>query len=847
MVSKCCVLGCRNTSQKAQLHTFPKDEKIWSMWIKNIGREDLKNKTIDHLRRSYRICNIHFDDNQKYIGSRYKSTIKQDAVPTLFLPIIKNGLRSKLRLLAYSGTESVAKLTPKAKKFYRIAKDLRKTAKRLDFKCLNLKKELRRVEKVMESGDFLAQSINKATYDFIKCQLRCQKFQPKGRRYSLDEKILFLSFLKQSPKGYKLFRKIFAAPSRKTLTNLLQNIPFATGINETIMASLKNSTKGMSVKEKYCSILFDEISIDPGLQYNKKEGAIYGFEDYGDYEYNRPIIADKALVFMARGIFKKWKQPIAYYISESGMKGHLLCLKIKEVIRACRNSDLLPITIICDQYSANKKAIKLLYEENCKQPHQFGFLIDGVEVIPLYDPPHLLKGIRNNFFNKSVKFKWRKNIEVATWAHINQLYDLEDKDYDYKLCPKLTESHVKNLKKMKVSIAAQTLSNTVAAAMKKLASSQLNCLPAEAESTAEFILFMDKVFDSVNGAGTFNKNGKRLRMAVTKKSEHYTFWTEAIQVFESIKFEERGKQTVPPSVLNWIHTLRGMRYLWELFQKKNIKYFCPNFLNQDPLENFFGRIRSHGARYINPNATAFIHSFKSLIIMDFTSVHSPGFNCKDDNLNALDSLKHFINCEPISKNEPIKIPDIQFSEFTPNNQIDILQKGCLRYIAGFVAKKILRKFKSCGCCMTDLLGDGSNAEDFFINAKSYSIKSLMAPNSKYGELFEKIIFILQQIVPKVCHYKNLKKILFGIMYNECKSFTFICEKHQILKHILNYVISFHLLIYAKNITKILQGKLKVKSGCNDPIKNYAQKKFYSHKKYVNTLKIINNCLPLKII
>lgn len=38
-----------------------------------------------------------------------------------------------------------------------------------------------------------------------------------------------------------------------------------------------------------------------------------------------------------------------------------------------------------------------------------GFTVNGQEVIPLYDPPHLLKGIRNNLLDCDAKFTWLNN------------------------------------------------------------------------------------------------------------------------------------------------------------------------------------------------------------------------------------------------------------------------------------------------------------------------------------------------------------------------------------------------------------------------------------------------------
>ncbi|XP_056648588.1 uncharacterized protein LOC130453026 [Diorhabda sublineata] len=156
-----------------------------------------------------------------------------------------SSLNKATRLLSSIGVRKASELTPKAKKLYRVASSLRKISKKLNFGHTSLKKRIRVLEKVSYTAEVLKTKVNKTTYDFIMSQVRCQGVKPKGRRYSLDEKIFFLSLLKQSPKGYKLIRKIFAAPSRKTLTNLLGKIPFNMGINPAIMDSL-------AVQKKTC-------------------------------------------------------------------------------------------------------------------------------------------------------------------------------------------------------------------------------------------------------------------------------------------------------------------------------------------------------------------------------------------------------------------------------------------------------------------------------------------------------------------------------------------------------------------------------------------------------------------
>lgn len=47
-----------------------------------------------------------------------------------------------------------------------------------------------------------------------------------------------------------------------------------------------------------------------------------------------------------------------------------------------------------------------------------------------------------------------------------------------------------------------------------------NCLPNTAADTADFLLFVDKLFDSVNGSTFFQHHGKELRCDISNNSPH---------------------------------------------------------------------------------------------------------------------------------------------------------------------------------------------------------------------------------------------------------------------------------------------------------------------------------------
>jgi len=74
--------------------------------------------------------------------------------------------------------------------------------------------------------------------------------------------------------------------------------------------------------------------------------------------------------------------------------------------------------LVCDQASTNVAAInKLRAETNAKYLHLgqenrlFGFEINNQEIIPLFDPPHLLKCLRNNLLTKNLMFTCKDKIQ----------------------------------------------------------------------------------------------------------------------------------------------------------------------------------------------------------------------------------------------------------------------------------------------------------------------------------------------------------------------------------------------------------------------------------------------------
>ncbi|KAJ8891613.1 hypothetical protein PR048_004141 [Dryococelus australis] len=106
--------------------------------------------------------------------------------------------------------------------------------------------------------------------------------------------------------------------------------------------------------------------------------------------------ADHALVFMARGLHTKWKQPLAYYLCQSKTPAVILEDMIVEIILALLSAGIYVKAVISDQGSTNRSAI------------------DGKRIVTISKMSHLLKSTINNF----QKYNIVKPNGVASWEHI---------------------------------------------------------------------------------------------------------------------------------------------------------------------------------------------------------------------------------------------------------------------------------------------------------------------------------------------------------------------------------------------------------------------------------------------
>ena len=240
------------------------------------------------------------------------------------------------------------------------------------------------------------------TASFVKTQLLInQKRGKNGYRWSAKDKMFAMSIFHHSRKVYDILRKLFILPSKATILNTIQKSQIYAGFfNNNIFAALKQKVSTMVQADKQCILTFDEMTIKSGLTYDPCLDNIEGFEDYGIMGKNR-FIANHALSFIIRGINRKWKQCIGYFLSSGPVSGDKLHILVKEAIDKLSTIGLSVRGIVCDQGSNNRNFVETHEGVSVSQPF---FLHNGSKIYVIYDPPHLPKKMSGIIWKNMVSF-----------------------------------------------------------------------------------------------------------------------------------------------------------------------------------------------------------------------------------------------------------------------------------------------------------------------------------------------------------------------------------------------------------------------------------------------------------
>lgn len=279
------------------------------------------------------------------------------------------------------------------------------------------------------------------------------------------------------------------------------------------MDHLKNIFNDKQDSEKIVTLVFDEIHLNQEIHYNPKSDKFIGVEDHG--ELRTPMLTKTALVLQVVWITKSMKQTIGYYLLSSKTSTVKLQDIISRAIDRLYESNVIVKCLVCDQAPINQSLFKQL-NITSSQPY---FIRNDIRIHCMYEVPHLLKSFRNNMLKSDVRYKGG----IATWKDVETVYNCS-KIKKLNLIPKIREKHItlNHFSKMKVKYAAQVFSESMYTAMLCYKTIYPEKFSNES-TTAELILDIDKLFDSVNSNLLKRPTLPKLNYVISKNSEHADF------------------------------------------------------------------------------------------------------------------------------------------------------------------------------------------------------------------------------------------------------------------------------------------------------------------------------------
>lgn len=237
-------------------------------------------------------------------------------------------------------------------------------------------------------------------------------------------------------------------------------------------------------------------------------------------------------------------------------------------------------------------------------------------------------------------------------------------------------------------------------------------------------------------------------------------------------------------------------------------HFTFRNMNQDGLENLFGCIMSCCQIACSPISTQFRSGYTTTLLNNLTSPNSIYTNCENDASipliqNVHELISEYENADPSDNRVDSDIHGMV--GLTRENIIDIdplftvpdsdVSEG-KAYECSRICRKLVQKF-DCQACLSTVL--------IIQEDDSFSLKN---PSDSFIETFQTLMYVINDIVPRLCAEKFLKKkILTQIETLDIKEVGCLEHAKVVMLTLKELCVNFGIVLFCQNINSILSGKI----------------------------------------
>ncbi|XP_053990149.1 uncharacterized protein LOC128882547 [Hylaeus volcanicus] len=342
-----------------------------------------------------------------------------------------------------SSSQCFSPKTTRLLRFKHITHNLRSKGNRLRQK--QLKKKERKHKYQVQLLKEASRALSTDAQTLILSQIKLRNVSKYRRRYDDRLKDFALSIYYHSLKAYRFLRKSLCLSTIRTLRSYQQTFHIYPCVNMQVLNMLKAKFLTYAVEDKVVSLVFDEIHLYNEVYYDPHMDQFRGVADDGDTR--QPECATSALTCMIKWINKNAKQTLGYWFLSSAGNSDKTQNIIQKTVAKVWEMGLIPKVIVFDQGPRNVGLLKILNIT----PQKPYFYYKSEKIFIIFDPPHLLKSVRNNFNKSDIEY----NGKIASWGDIYKMFALNSKR-PLNLVPKLNNRRFEltHFTKMKVSLAA---------------------------------------------------------------------------------------------------------------------------------------------------------------------------------------------------------------------------------------------------------------------------------------------------------------------------------------------------------------------------------------------------------
>lgn len=632
-----------------------------------------------------------------------------------------------------------------------------------------------------------------------------------------------------SAKAYRYVRQAFnnALPHEKTVARWYRGVDGEPGVTAEALTVLESKSKdfGKAGRQLMVSLSMDEMAIRHQIEWNPYKKKFDGVVDYGEAlsflcDSNRLMAAKEALVFMASSVEEDWKIPVAYFLT-AGLKTNEKKEIVEGVMVALEDAGVKVIGLTFDGTATNfavANAFGCNLKENGKPlvthfPHPSG----DHPVHVILDACHMLKLVRNVLSSQSVLTTAQGEVR---WSFLEQLNDMQNQS-GLQLAPHLSNHHINfQNQKMKVILAAQTLSKSVSDALKSLENHPdfEGSMP-----TAEFVSVFNNLFDVLNSMDP-SADGLKKPMAADNYTKVEEAFSNAIGLIRSIRLTSGQpvlQSQYKTGFLGFLIDIQSFSEMYKELVKEQgeLQMIRAYRFSQDHVETFFAAVRAKGGSNNNPNVAQFKAAYKRLLThnsvtapdkancFDFveTSILSVSCkSCEEASPETSSSGKHMDDTQPSVK-EVLDVLSTEDCDMlscdNTDNSAENLDYSVSTKTIGFIRKELARTVKCSECVNIVRLHDSfSNFVQTVYDVSEQQFKVLIdgLNNVNVGKLYE----LLEKTI--------VQKLLNSYIWIDFENHTFenddIANDHKIsfIKFSIAIVLNMRLSRYAKSIQPFKQ-------------------------------------------